>query len=252
MKKTVFLLSVMMLICSLQQESRAQMFRGGMQAGITASEVSGDQAGGPDKLGFFANVFVNMDIRPYTRVQMELMYIQKGSRVYHDPWDDEHGDPGDFSFKEGGLKLDPIDPPDDGYRDYKFYLHYVEVPLILQFDFSPVTRLPYVERMSGEIGLSAATVVGHYEEKRGLEVTDDMARLRPFKLAEMNILAGLHFPITDGLTFNARYSQGVTPVRTRHARDEITCANALECYRKRHQFNSVWSFGLTYTFLRRQ
>ena len=253
MNKTFFLLLLIMCLSGLRQEMQAQIFRGGMQAGLTASEVSGDDAGGADKLGWFASVFVNQEIRPHTRLQFELMYIQKGSRVYHDPWDDEHGNQnGDgFVFNHGALQDDPIEPPDDGYRDYRFYLHYVEIPVMLQFDFSPITRLPYVERMAGELGLSVSTVVGHREEKRGVSVADDMAERRPFKLAELNVLAGLHFPITDGLTFNARLSQGVTPVRTRYSKDEVACANTLECYRKRHQFNTVWSFGLTYTFLMR-
>ncbi len=243
----------MIFLFGFQLEVRSQVFRGGLQVGLTASEVSGDDAGGADKLGWFASVFINQDIRPNTRLQFEMMYIQKGSRVYHDPWDDIHGNQHGEGLvvARGAIRNDPIEPPDDGYRDYKFYLHYVEIPVMLQFDFSPITRLPYVEHMSGELGLSASTVVGHREEKRGVSVANEMAERRPFKLVEMNILAGLHFPITDGLTFNWRLSQGVTPVRTRFSKDEAVCANTLECYRKRHQFNTVWSFGLTYTFLTR-
>lgn len=253
MIRTIFILFLFLFAGCLSGELHAQMFRGGMQAGLTASEVSGDDAGGPEKLGWFASVFTNMDVRPHTRLQLELMYIQKGSRVFRDPWADEPGNQnGDGTlFHYGTKEDDPIEPGPDGYRDYKFYLHYVEIPLMVQFDFSPVTRLPYVELMSGEIGLSVSTVVGHYEESLGKDVTDDMAERRPFTFAELNILAGLRFPITDGLSFQARYSQGVTPVRTRYAKDEIACTNSLECYRKRHQFNSVWSFGLTYTFLTR-
>lgn len=253
MKRAAFLFCLIFIISCPDQDVRAQMFRGGLQAGLTASEVSGDDAGGADKLGWFASVFTNVDIRPHTRLQLELMYIQKGSRVYHDPWDDEHGNQnGDgFIFHHGALQNDPIDPPGDGFRDYKFYLHYVEIPVIVQFDFSPITRLPYVELLTGELGMSVSTVVGHREEKRELDVTDQMAEMRPFKFAELNILAGLRFPVTDGLSFSARFNQGITPVRTRYAEGEIACANTLECYRKRHQFNSVWSFGLTYTFLTR-
>ncbi len=253
MQRPVFILCLFFLLGSLQQEVQAQTFRGGLQAGLTATEVSGDDASGPDKLGWFASVFTNTDISHHTRLQLELTYIRKGSRVYHDPWDDEHGNQnGDgVLFHHGLFQEDPIDPPDDGYRDYRLTLHYVEVPVMVQFDFSPLTRLPYVELMSGELGISVSTVVGHHEEKRERDVTDEMADQRPFKFAELNVLAGLRFPITDGLSFSARFSQGVTPFRTRYPADEISCANSLECYRKRHQFNSVWSFGLTYTFLTR-
>ncbi len=232
----------------------AQTFRGGFEAGVTASEVSGDDAGGPDKLGWYALVFTNTDVHSHARLQLELMYIQKGSRAYHEPWDEEHANKLHGYFPAGSpwKEDDPIEPDPSGYRDYRFNLHYVEVPLLLQFDFSPLTRLPYVEHMSGEFGVSASVVVGHFEENEGMDVTDLMAELRPFKAAELNLLAGLYLPISDGLRFHMRFSQGITPLRTRYGKDEISCAGTFECYRKRHQFNTVWSFGLSYTFLMRQ
>lgn len=229
------------------QEADAQMFRGGMQLGLTASEVSGDDAGGPDRLGWFATVYTNRDISAFSRIQLEIMYIQKGSRVFYDPWDDIHGNPGnEFGIKEDN-DFDPDPDPDDGYRDYRLNLHYVEIPVFFIFDFSSLTGLEYVDRLSGELGLSVSTVVGHYEEDKGLPITRIMAAERPFKTAELNILAGLQYPITEKLGFHVRFSQGVTPMRTRFARNEIACTNALECYRKRHQFNTVWAFGLSYT-----
>ncbi len=239
---------LILLLALISSSLNGQVFRGGMKAGLTASEVSGDDAGGPDKLGWFASVFTNMDVHPHARLQLELMYTQKGSRVYHDPWDENgNNQNGGFAKDNGFNDGDPIDPVGD-YRDYKLYLHYVEIPLLVQFDFSTITRLPYVEMLSGEFGLSGSTVVGHYEEKKGKDLTDEMASLRPFRAAELNVLAGLYFPITDGLQFQMRYSQGVTPLRSRFSRDQVVCANFLECYRKRHQFNTVWNFGLSYTF----
>ncbi len=236
----LFILSIVIFLCS--SGLYAQVFRGGIQAGLTASEVSGDDAGGPDKLGWFASVFTNMDTGPYSRIQLELMYIQKGSRVYYDPWDEEHGG--------NNLKEDPEEPDHDVYRDYGLYLHYVEVPLVFRFDFSPLTRLPYVEMLTGELGISGSRVVGHYEYDKGdLDISERMAEERPFRSAELNLIAGLSYPVTDGLRFNVRLTQGVTPMRTRYSKDEIVCTHALECYRKRHQFNTVWNFGISYTFL---
>ncbi len=225
-----------------------QMFRGGLQGGLTASEVSGDHAGGPDKLGWYASVYTNRDIGPFSRLQLELMYIQKGSRAYHDPWDQIHGNQNNGFLLKDDNDFDPDPDPDDGYRDYRFHLHYVEVPLFFIFDFSSITQITFVDRLSGELGLSLATVVGHYEtDNFGLDRTDEMASLRPFKFAELNVLLGLQYPITDDLTFHFRFAQGVSPIRTRYSRGDIFCANAFECYRKRHQFNTVWTFGLSYT-----
>ena len=241
----IILAALMLLMCV--QDADAQMFRGGLQLGLTASEVSGDDAGGPDKLGWFASVYTNRDISPFSRLQLELMYIQKGSRVYYDPWDDIHGNPGNgFGIKQDN-DFDPDPDPDDGYRDYRFNLHYVEIPVFFIFDFSSLTGLEYVDRLSGKFGLSVSTVVGHSEEDKGLPITQIMAAERPFKIAELNVLAGLRYPVTENLGFHVRFSQGVSPMRTRFARNEVACTNSFECYRKRHQFNTVWTFGLSYT-----
>lgn len=248
MKGLLFTLIVVSLFGFYSESLYGQMFRGGLQAGITASEVSGDQAGGPDKLGWYASVYTNRDIGPFTRLQLEIMYIQKGSRAYYDPWDDIHGNQNNgFLLKEDN-DFDPDPDPDDGFRDYRFNLHYVEIPLFFIFDFSSVTQITFVDRVSGELGLSLSTVVGHSEtDNFGNDRTNEMAALRPFKFAELNVLLGIQYPITNDLSIHIRFSQGVTPVRTRFSRDEIFCANAFECYRKRHQFNTVWSFGISYT-----
>ncbi len=248
MKKTTYIYFSVLALLFSAQIAEAQMFRGGLKGGITASEVSGDHAGGPDKLGWYASVYTNRDIGAFTRFQLELMYIQKGSRAYYDPWDDIHGNQNNgFLLKEDN-DIDPDPDPDDGYRDYRFNLHYVEIPLFFIFDFASVTQLTFVDRLSGELGLSLSTVVGHYEtDDNGNDRTELMASLRPFKFGELNIIAGMQYPITDDLIVHVRFSQGITPLRTRFGRDEVVCANVLECYRKRHQFNTVWSFGLSYT-----
>jgi hypothetical protein len=195
----------------------AQSFRGGFQAGLTASEVSGDRSGGPNKLGWFASVYTDISFSPYAYWQLELMYIQKGSREFNDP-----------------------ETPEEGvFRDYKFYLQYVEVPVLFKFDFSVFERLPYVDWLTGEIGLSFSRVVGHFETNdEGAENTDLMAMERPFRPMEMNVLLGFYFPVRDNFSVHFRYSQGVTPLRP-HAGGTRTWYN-------RGQYNSVWSLGVAY------
>ncbi len=193
-----------------------QAFRGGMQAGLTASEVSGDRSGGPHKLGWFASVFTDYQVSEHAYWHLEILYIQKGSREFNDP-----------------------ETPEEGvFRDYKFYLQYIEVPVLFKFDFSVFERLPYVDWLTGEIGLSGSTVVGHYETNDfGDENTGLMARERPFNRAELNLLLGFYFPLREGLGVHFRYSQGVTPLRS-HESGARTWYN-------RGQYNSVWSLGLS-------
>ncbi len=200
-----------------QPPARAQSFRGGFQAGLTASEVSGDLSGGPNKLGWFASVYTDISFSPFTYWQLEIMYIQKGSREFNDP-----------------------ETPEDGvFRDYRLNLQYVEVPVIFKFDFSVFERLPYADWLTGEIGLSVSRVVGHFETNdEGAENTDLMALERPFHAGELNVLAGFYFPVSENLSVHFRYSQGVTPLRPH--------AGGTQTWYNRGQYNSVWSLGLAY------
>ena len=208
---------LLLLFLFPQTPARAQSFRGGFQAGLTASEVSGDLSGGPNKLGWYASVYTDISFSPYTYWQLEIMYIQKGSREFNDP-----------------------ETPEDGvFRDYRFNLQYVEVPVVFKFDFSVFERLPYADWLTGEIGLSVSRVVGHFETNdEGAENTDLMALERPFHAGELNILAGFYFPVRENLSVHFRYSQGVTPLRPH--------TGGTQTWYNRGQYNSVWSLGLAY------
>lgn len=192
----------------------AQSFRGGIKAGFTASEVSGDRSGGPNKLGLYASVFTDYAVSSQSYWHLELMYVQKGSRAYIDR--------------------------EDAYRDYTFALGYVEVPLLYKFDFSVFGRLPYARWLSAEMGFSVSSVIGHFETNDdGDENTSLMAGERPFNPAELNAIVGISVPISQLLSFNFRYSQGVTPFRDH--------ASGRETWYNRGQYNSVWHLGLSAT-----
>ncbi len=197
----------------------AQSFRGGIQAGLTASEVSGDRSGGPNKLGWFASVFTDFPVSEQSYWHLELMYIQKGSREFVDR---------DEPYR---------------YRDYTFSLRYVEVPLLYKFNFSVFGRLPYARWLSAEMGLSASSVIGHFETNDfGVEITNtpnDVALVRPFRPVELNIVLGVGVPLGETLTFQVRYNQGVTPLRDH--------ASGRKVWYNRGQYNSVWSLGLSVT-----
>lgn len=194
----------------------AQSFRGGLKTGITASEVSGDRSGGPNKLGWFASVFTDFAISGQSYWHLELMYLQKGSRQF---------------TRSEDYALD---------RDYTFSLAYVEIPILYKFNFSVAGRLPYTQWLTAEMGLSASRVIGHFEtHDEGYEITAMMAEERPFNPAELNVILGISVPVTQLLSFNLRYSQGVTPLRD-HASGRTRWYN-------RGQYNSVWHLGLSAT-----
>ncbi len=60
-------------------ESFSQQFKAGLLAGISTSQVSGDQMGGFNKIGLKMGASLNHPINLATRGQLEMYYIDKGS-----------------------------------------------------------------------------------------------------------------------------------------------------------------------------
>jgi hypothetical protein len=83
-----------------------QRFGGGAIAGLSATQVSGDNLGGFTKAGIGAGVFVYSKLSEKTSAQIELFYVQKGSKS---------------SSKDSVF--------------YKMKLHYVEMPVLLRYHY---------------------------------------------------------------------------------------------------------------------
>lgn len=216
---TLFLLLVLVFPGCIGYAS-AQGFRGGLKAGLSASEVSGDGSGGLNKLGLFASIFTDYKVSDRSFWHLELMYIQKGSREFNDP--------------------DPDDPMPSPYRDYTFTLQYIEIPVLFKIDFPIMGRLRHTQYLSGEIGISVSKVIGHAETNDfGVDITDLMAEDRPFHNAELNAILGIVVPLRANFAFSARLIQGISPLRD-HASGKKTWYN-------QGQYNTAWALGLSYT-----
>jgi len=189
----------------------AQRFDGGIKAGIVASEVSGDELAGPNKLGFFAGVYTNREISEYSKFQLELSYISKGSR---------------------GI------PSENQPRNYKLNLGYAETSLFFIHNLKKYSSQSYIQKMSAEVGLSFGVLVNYFESQDGFEI--DLSQNRPFYGYEGNIWAGFYLPINDNLNFNLRYSNSITPIR-KHQSGIVVWYNW-------GQYHSLWTFGFEYTF----
>jgi len=74
---TLFLITWMF---SLQGSLYSQQFDGGILAGGALSQVDGDYWTGFTKAGFLAGGFVSLELSPNSSLQLELEYIQKGSK----------------------------------------------------------------------------------------------------------------------------------------------------------------------------
>ena len=188
----------------------AQFFKGGVKGGMTASEVSGDHLSGPDKLGFYGAVYTMYPLSTVSYLQMEVMYIQKGSRSIPDASND--------------------------YFDYNFSLNYVEVPLLYVYNISKFFQHKALRDVLLYGGLSVSKLVGYSETQRDLSLSSGYnTRYKP---VELNFLVGFYYPLTSSLYATFGFSNSLTPIRSA----SLSATNGITS----GQYNSVWSLGLSF------
>jgi hypothetical protein len=190
----------------------AQRFEGGLRAGLVASEVSGDNLGGPNKLGWYASAFTFTPLAEHVSMKLEIMYITKGSRSVPSERND--------------------------FLEYTFHLQYVEVPVLVLVDVSQFSQSPVLEKLVLHAGLSGSVLVGHREQEFGADVP--VSEVEPFHPAELNILLGFSYPLTERMNFHFGFSNSLTPIRPHSGGSKV--------WYNRGQYNTVWTFGVSYNF----
>jgi hypothetical protein len=171
MNRLLFTLFAMFLMAV---STSAQTFEGGITAGLVASQVSGDQSAGYNKLGIYGGPYASFQIRERMRFQMEITYIQKGST--QNPHED------------------------NGYYSYRSKLNYVEVPLML--------RYLYTDAFDFELGIAYSVLISSYEELYDVELNE-----RPFNTHNSSLIAGVYYRFNDRWSANFRTSNSITPIR---------------------------------------
>ena len=208
-KKRYILLFFLMLFCF---QATGQQFQGGLRMGLVASEVSGDNLSGPNKLGLFASAYTFAPVSEFSDVMLEIKYIQKGSRS--------------------------IPTERNNFYEYTFFLQYVEVPVHYRQDIARYTDVGFVERLVVSAGLSVSVLVDHLETDMGTQVPP--GERENFHPAELNIILGLSYPLTESFDFNFGFSNSITPMRPH--------AGGGKLWYNRGQYNTLWTFGLSFTF----
>jgi hypothetical protein len=153
----------------------AQNFHAGLIAGISTTQVAGDQLSGFNKVGIIAGGFVNAKAGEKTSLQMEILFIQKGSRK-------------------------PVDT-DNNNEFYVMRISYIEVPLLFKWQAA--------QKFNIEAGPSFGTLV-FSEEEREWGVYEPII---PFKKFDLSGNIGLSYLLTDNLDVNVRLSNSVIPIR---------------------------------------
>ena len=169
LKKLAILLFCGFLTLSIQ----AQNFGGGLIAGASTSQVAGDMLGGFKKIGLLTGVYTNLKIKENLKVQLEIIYIEKGSR-------------------NPNLHKNTIQ---------EITLSYVEVPISI--------NLQQKENLGIELGILPAFIMSSKMNDYFSEIEIDPS----FEKYDFGIFAGINYHLSKKIILNSRISNSIIPIR---------------------------------------
>jgi len=202
----------LLVICSTTLV--AQRFNAGILAGGNVSQLDGDDKDGYHKFGFQAGAFVSLKVSPHSSFQLEMEYIQKGSRY--------NGD---------SLSLDST---------FLFRFHYLEIPLLYQFSFTKG------KRWSIEAGPAMDVLLGAYGESNHLVIPSGyFSSLRPVTLSG---IFGFSAFITDHLKANFRFNYSILSIWP----EKLYPPTSRHIFFETGQYNNVMTLSLFWYFKPRE
>src|SRR5574344_1435626 len=177
---------------------KAQEFKAGVLVGGVASQVDGDRQSGFHKAGLSMGAFVFRDLNRYTRLQGELLYTMKGSRV---------------SSKNTDYSLYQIDA------------NYIDMNLLYVFKIT--------EDFNVSLGLTPSVLL-YSDEQTQLGV----ASVGAPAFRKFNVLgvAGVSYNFTRHLSLSWRYSYSIYSIRS--GKSEIYDLEYKEQNSQRHNYMS--------------
>lgn len=195
--------------------STAQEFRAGPLAGITFSQVDGDNYVGYNKVGLNLGVFVMRELSDKWELQLDIAFTQKGSRK--------------------------APKPDQGlYDDYKIHLNYFQFPLVARYQY---------KKISFEGGASIGALISSQEEIDGTPVEDMPGSSPvPFQNIEWATILGFNYHVSERLWLNARFLYSINRIRIPYD-GEIPVYNPKPHWlsRKPGQYNNNFVVTVYYT-----
>jgi hypothetical protein len=209
-KKLLTICSILVMTAFAQ--GVAQRFNGGVMLGGILSQVDGDTWKGYDKFGFLGGAYVSLRLSPHSSFQMEMEYIQKGSR------------------KNADLEK-------DDYSTYLLRLHYLEVPLLYQLTFA--------RRFAFEAGPAMDVLLGYEEEQDG--ISDPPTE--PMREVTLAGILGASAYITSHLKATFRFNYSLISLRDTDTPYPASYRKILFEY---GQYNNVLSLSLSWDFKPRE
>ena len=171
----ILLISFALTCCCKLNYAQNQFFKGGLNIGLTTSQIDGDNNAGFNKAGINAGAFVYAEIKANQFVQLEMNVVQKGSRK----------------------KPQKFDPSTWARR-----LNYIELPLLYKYKFK---KLYY------QGGISYAQLINQKFIDNGIAYQPREELL--FKRNELGYLVGISYDMNEKLAFETKYSRSLAPIR---------------------------------------
>lgn len=170
-----------------QRTTTASNFKGGVRAGFTASQISGDDLTGFHKLGAYAGLYANYPLndKGNLKIQAEIDFTMKGSHTYYPP-------------KQNASMM----------NKYVLDIGYLEVPVLLRWRFA---RLTIRGNSDFEFELGPMFGVNLYQKERDVY---GVIQGRPqFSRFELSAMAGISYMFNDHHGVSFRFSNSILRVR---------------------------------------
>lgn len=186
----------------------AQNFKGGLRAGFTATQMSGDDLRGFHKLGAFAGGFVTWRFIQNEKwaIQPEINFIMKGSSTFL------------RANKEGNIG-----------EKYVLSLYFIEVPFFAKYNI--------VKGLELELGVALDVLLYGVEK----DANGKIPARQPFRTFGMTGIAGFSYLFANHYGLNLRYGNSLIPLRVNDGKHSNYRMN-------KKQFSSEIVFSVYYQF----
>ena len=163
------------LFASLPCIASSQNFEGGILAGLTASQIDGDNYRGYNKVGLQGGGWVRRMFTYTLGGQMEIRYVQKGA-----------------------LKTNTVDDPT--YN--RTALHYIDIPLMCQYIYN--------KNVIAELGIGPEILMSSkLEDENGpLPIVDPK-----YNRFTLSAIAGIGYRFLEVFSMHLRFNYSILPIR---------------------------------------
>ena len=200
-------LALLILFLLISFFIKGQSFKGGAIAGISTSQVGGDNLSGFNKAGLIIGVYANKLISDLISLQMELTYIQKGSN------NPKMNDANHSSFLKEDISME-----------------YAEVPFIIQYHQSQKIKI--------EGGAYFSSLINAYYNDLNGQIPSSSS---VFIKYDIGLVIGIDYIYSEKISLNSRISNSIIPLGTEDYNNSNTFNSKLK-----GKYNSVLSFALHY------